>query len=103
MELAGTNTGLLTDCGNCYVYRCRRPQHASLKEKGLGGKVDAVSISERQASVADRAAPPHWERDLIAGSHYSHIATLVERHSRYLMLVKVESKKTDTVIDALIK
>jgi IS30 family transposase len=81
----------------------RRPKHASLKGKGLGGIADAVPISERPASVEDRAVPGHWEGDLIAGSHYSHIATLVERHSRYVMLVKVESKNTDTVIQALIK
>ena len=81
----------------------RRPKHASLKGKGLGGIADAVPISERPASVEDRAVPGHWEGDLIAGSHYSHIATLVERHSRYVMLVKVESKNTDTVIEALIK
>lgn len=81
----------------------RRPKHASLKGKGLGGIADAVPISERPASVEDRAVPGHWEGDLIAGSHYSHIVTLVERHSRYVMLVKVENKNTDTVIEALIK
>lgn len=80
----------------------RRPRHASLKGKGLGKIVDAVSISERPASVEDRAVPGHWEGDLIAGTYGSHIATLVERHTRYVMLAKVESKKTDTVIQALI-
>jgi IS30 family transposase len=80
----------------------RRPRHASLKGKGLGKIVDAVSISERPASVEDRAVPGHWEGDLIAGTYGSHIATLVERHTRYVMLAKVENKKTDTIVQALI-
>ena len=81
----------------------RRSRHASLKGQGLGKIVDAVSIRERPASVEDRAVPGHWEGDLLAGSKNSHIATLVERHSRYVMLAKVSDRRTDTVIRALIK
>ena len=81
----------------------RRSRHASLKRDGLGQIKDAVSIRERPASAEDRAIPGHWEGDLIGGSKNSYIATLVERHSRYVMLVKVANKDTESVISALIK
>ena len=81
----------------------RRSQHASLKRNGNGQIKDAVSISERPASVEDRAVPGHWEGDLIGGSKNSYIATLVERHSRNVMLVKVANKDTGSVVTALIK
>jgi len=81
----------------------RRSKLASLKNDGLGKIKDAVSIRERPAAAEDRAVPGHWEGDLIAGSHNSYIATLVERHTRYVMLMKVADRKTETVISALIK
>jgi IS30 family transposase len=81
----------------------RRSRHNSLKGEGQGQITETVSIRERPASVEDRAVPGHWEGDLLFGSHNSQIATLVERHTRYVMLAKVEAKDTETVIDALIK
>ena len=81
----------------------RRSKHASLKRHGKGQVKDAISISERPASVEDRAVPGHWEGDLIAGSKNSFIATLVERQSRYVMLAKVANKDTKSVVAALIK
>jgi len=81
----------------------RRSRHASLKRNGLGQIKDAVSIRERPASVEDRAVPGHWEGDLIGGSKNSYIATLVERHTRYVMLAKVANKDTRSVVSALIK
>ncbi len=81
----------------------RRSRHASLKRNGLGQIKDAVSIRERPASVEDRAIPGHWEGDLIGGSKNSYIATLVERHTRYVMLAKVANKDTQSVVSALIK
>ena len=81
----------------------RRSRHKSLKGEGLGQITDTVSIRERPASVEDRAVPGHWEGDLIFGTRTSQIATLVERQTRYVMLAKVDSKDTKTVINALIK
>jgi IS30 family transposase len=81
----------------------RRSRHASLKGEGLGKITNTVSIRERPAAVEDRAVPGHWEGDLIFGTNNSQIATLVERQTRYVMLAKVNSKDTETVINALIK
>ena len=64
---------------------------------------DIVSIRARPPAVEDRAVPGHWEGDLLSGSKNSFIATLVERHTRYVMLAKVTNKDTHTVISALIK
>jgi IS30 family transposase len=81
----------------------RRSRHHTQKTQDHGRMTNTVSISERPASVEDRAVPGHWEGDLLFGSHHSQIATLVERHTRYVMLVKVKGKDTETVINALIK
>jgi IS30 family transposase len=81
----------------------RRSRHHTQKTADHGRISNAISISERPASAEDRAVPGHWEGDLICGSNNSHIATLVERHTRYVMLAKVNGKDTETVINALIK
>ena len=81
----------------------RRSRHHTQKTDDHGRITDTVSIRERPASVEDRALPGHWEGDLLFGSNNSQIATLVERHTRYVMLARVESKDTETVINALIK
>ncbi len=81
----------------------RRSKRSKSKGIGQGEIKDIVSIRERPASIEDRAVPGHWEGDLIAGSKNTHIATLVERKTRYVMLAKVNSRDTKTVIKALIK
>ena len=79
--------------------RCSR--HHTQKTADHGRIKDTVSIRERPASVEDRAVPGHWEGDLLIGAKNSQIATLVERQTRYVMLVKVNSQDTETVIKAL--
>ena len=81
----------------------RRSRHATEKGIDRGQIKDMVSISERPASVEDRAVPGHWEGDLLSGPKNSYIATLVERHTRYVMLVKLLDKSTQTVVSALIR
>jgi len=81
----------------------RRSRHHTQKTRDHGRITDTVSIRERPAEAEDRAVPGHWEGDLLFGSHNSQIATLVERHSRYVMLVRVPSKDTETVVNALIR
>ena len=81
----------------------RRSRHATAKSDQRGRIVDAVSIRERPASVEDRAVPGHWEGDLLCGSSNSHIVTLVERHSRYVMLAKVANRDSRSVVNALIE
>ena len=81
----------------------RRSRHGNSSGEGQGQIKDMISISARPAAVEDRAVPGHWEGDLLAGSKNTHIATLVERHTRYVMLAKVTNKDTQTVVNALIK
>jgi IS30 family transposase len=81
--------------------RMRRSRHATVRGKSRGQIVDALSIRERPAEVEDRAVPGHWEGDLLSGAKNSYIATLVERHSRFAMLIKVPSKNTEAVVAAL--
>jgi IS30 family transposase len=81
----------------------RRGKHATTAGQDRARIRDAVSIRERPAAVADRAIPGHWEGDLLAGARNSHVATLVERHSRFVLLVRVEGKTTEQVVSALIR
>jgi IS30 family transposase len=79
----------------------RRARNATTAGQTRGQIIDAVSIRERPPEVEDRAVPGHWEGDLLSGANNSHIATLVERKSRFTMLVKVPGKDTESVITAL--
>ena len=87
--------------------RRRRPlrtsRHGTPVGRGGGQITDAVSIADRPATVEDRAIPGHWDGDLLAGSRNSHIATLVARSSRFVLLVKVPGKDTASVVSALIR
>jgi IS30 family transposase len=83
--------------------RQMRQAKGGTTKNGLGQILDAVSIRERPAEVEDRAVPGHWEGDLLSGANNTHIATLVERHTRFVMLLKVPSKDTTTVVATLAK
>jgi IS30 family transposase len=81
----------------------RRSKKASSDGQPRGQIVDAMSIRERPAEIEDRAIPGHWEGDLISGAKNTHIATLVERTSRFTMLVQIDGKDTSSVVSALIR
>jgi IS30 family transposase len=81
--------------------RMRRSKRASAAGQGCGRIIDAVSIRERPAEAEDRAVPGHWEGDLLSGARNSHIATLVERQSRFVLLVPLPGKDTTRVVQAL--
>jgi IS30 family transposase len=79
----------------------RRSKKSTTGGQSRGQIVDAVSIRERPAEIEDRAMPGHWEGDLLSGASNTHIATLVERQSRFTMLVKLAGKDTVSVVNAL--
>lgn len=81
----------------------RRAKTSTTEGQPRGQIIDAVSIRERPAEIEDRAVPGHWEGDLLSGGKNTHVATLVERHSRFLMLVQVDGKDTGSVVDALVR
>jgi IS30 family transposase len=83
--------------------RQMRQAKGGTTKSGLGQIVDAVSIRERPAEAEDRAVPGHWEGDLLCGANNTYIATLVERHTRFVMLLKIPSKDTATLVAALAK
>lgn len=85
------------------VRRMRQPKGGTTPSRLPGQIVDAISIRERPAEIEDRAVPGHWEGDLLSGANNSHMATLVERHSRFAMLIKVRGKDTASVVSALSK
>ncbi|MCA9467334.1 MAG: IS30 family transposase, partial [Nitrospira sp.] len=80
----------------------RRAKRASTEGQPRGQIIDGISIRERPAEVEDRAIPGHWEGDFLSGSHNTPMATLVERHSRFTLLVNVAGKDTASVVEALI-
>jgi IS30 family transposase len=89
------------------VQQLRRQHHfrharaAASRRPRTGQIIDAISIRQRPPEVDDRAVPGHWEGDLLEGARGTYVATLVERHSRYVMLVRLPNKETRTVVGAL--
>ncbi|MBB3771667.1 IS30 family transposase [Angulomicrobium tetraedrale] len=81
----------------------RRGKMATAAGQTRGQIIGAVSMRERPAEIEDRAVPGHWEGDLLSGARNSHIATLVERRSRFVMLVRVAGKDSESVVDALVR
>jgi IS30 family transposase len=99
-----TRGALKAELRDCLRTQRRMRNGKPARQEHRRGKIaNAVPIRDRPASVEDRAVPGHWEGDLIAGTQTSYIATLVERKTRFVMLVKVDNKETDVVIDALIR
>ncbi len=83
--------------------RMRKGKKSSTSGQRRGQIIDAVSIHDRPVEIAARSKPGHWEGDLISGRRNSHIATLVERCSRYLLLVRVNGKDSRSVVGALVR
>jgi len=83
--------------------RMRYPKGGTTPSRLPGQIIDAISIRERPAEIEERGVPGHWEGDLLSGANNSHMATLVERHSRFVMLIKVRGKDTASVVCALSK
>jgi len=81
--------------------RYRRPRASARAARGPGQIVDMVRIAERPPSADSRAVPGHWEGDLLIGKRGTQIATLVERHSRFVLLERLPSAESPTVIAAL--
>ena len=81
----------------------RHPKGGTTPSRLAGQIIDAISIRERPAEIEDRAVPGHWEGDLLCGSNNSYIATLVERQTRFAMLIKISGRETATVVGALSK
>jgi IS30 family transposase len=87
----------------------RRGRMVRRNKRSLGrgprwyGIPGAVSIHHRPTEVDDRTTAGHWEGDLITGCRDSHVATLVERHSRFVVLAQIKNKHTDTVVNAIIR
>src|SRR5918911_781621 len=79
----------------------RKGRHASAKGQPRGQIKEAVSIRQRPPEAEDRAVPGHWEGDLLSGSRNTHVATLVERSSRFVMLVRIGGKDTESVVAAI--
>ena len=101
----GATRGVLKKELTAQLRTRRQMRHAKggKAKNGQGHILDMVSIRERPAEAEDRAVPGHWEGDLLTGASDTHIATLVERHSRFTMLVKLPRKDTTTVVAALAK
>lgn len=96
--------GLLNKQLRNHLRTKRKFRHSRHHQSGYRSRIfDGITISDRPAEVQDRAIPGHWEGDLITGSQNTHIATVVERSSRFTVLVKVQDKTTEKVVTALSK